>query len=555
MRPDTEFEASGGVPLHDPPPHEPPPDAVYPFSPPTREPWPDDAPPDGPEDVRPTIAGLPAFQRRRELFARFLDAAEEADVRLAMTMADRARRVDTLRRVSEDIAAEEEAEEALLASRPVRESGWTVKNRARTELVTEVAMAFTLSKNAAAALVAESRTLVADLPLTLGALGDGAIRYEHARLIAQIAWSMPEEDRAALEEELVPLAATLIYSAFRARAQAARERLTSESMKTRHERASAFRSVQVELGQDGMGYLTVHDSNEALAAIYNRITDLALPKTADDTRTLAQRRADIATAILIDGDLCAVAGGAVAGGAVAGGAVAGGAVAGGVVAGGAVAGSDTAGSGKPLGHGIVAQVHIEVPVLTLLGRSDEPATLEGKVPIDPATARKLVADAPGFFRLLTDPVTGSVIAFDDRFRFLPASLRRAVRLVDGECTSPWCDATPRESDGHHPVPWNESHDTSLANSAQTCRPDHRLLHNTGGPCAGSPTATRNGSRPPDGSAESRPSDDSHPPSSKRVETSRRAETQQPRIRRHPRSAPRQSRCRLTPGTARQPMTG
>ncbi|MET4581230.1 hypothetical protein ABIE21_000720 [Conyzicola nivalis] len=471
MRSDTEFEACDAMPLHDPPSYEPPPalafgpppDAVYPFSPPTREPWPDELPPDGPVDVRPAVAGLPAFQRRRELFARFLDAAEEADVRLAMTMADRARRVDTLRRVSEDIAAEEEAEEALLASRPVRESGWSVKNRARTELVTEVAMAFTLSKNAAAALVAESRTLVEHLPLTLGALGDGAIRYEHARLIAQIAWSMPEEDRAALEEELVPLAATLIYSAFRARAQAARERLTTESMKTRHERASAFRSVQVELGQDGMGYLTVHDSNEALAAIYNRITDLALPKTADDTRTLAQRRADTATAILIDGDLCAAAGGVSSSG----------------------AGSDTAGagsganrSGKPLGHGIVAQVHIEVPVLTLLGHDDEPATLEGKVPIDPATARRLVADAPGFFRLLTDPVTGSVIAFDDRFRFLPASLRRAVRLVDGECTSPWCDATPRESDGHHPVPWHESHDTSLANSATTCLPDHRLLHNT-----------------------------------------------------------------------------
>jgi hypothetical protein len=458
MRSDREFEASGGVPLHDPPSHEPPPDAVYPFSPPTYEPWPDDAPPDGPQDARPEFAGLPAFQRRRELFARFLDAAEEADVRLAMTMADRARRVDTLRRVSENIADEEEAEEALLASRPVRESGWSVKNRARTELVTEVAMAFTLSKNAAAALVAESRTLVGDLPLTLGALSDGAIRYEHARLIAQIAWSMPEEDRTALEE-LVPLAATLIYSAFRARAQAARERLTSESMKTRHERASAFRSVQVELGQDGMGYLTVHDSNEALAAIYNRITDLALPKTADDTRTLAQRRADVATAILIDGDLCAVA-------------------ADGTVAAAAGGGSGATRSGKPLGHGIVAQVHIEVPVLTLLGRSDEPAALEGKVPIDPATARRLVADAPGFFRLLTDPITGSVIAFDDRFRFLPASLRRAVRLVDGECTSPWCDATPKESDGHHPVPWHESHDTSLANSATTCLPDHRLLHNT-----------------------------------------------------------------------------
>jgi len=28
------------------------------------------------------------------------------------------------------------------------------------------------------------------------------------------------------------------------------------------------------------------------------------------------------------------------------------------------------------------------------------------------------------------------------------------------------------------VPWHESHDTSLANSATTCLPDHRLLHNT-----------------------------------------------------------------------------
>jgi hypothetical protein len=475
MRSIREFEASGGVPLHDPPPYEPPPDAASTHGPPSYEAWPDELPPDGPVDVRPAFAGLPAFQRRRELFALFLDSAEEADVRLAMTMADRARRVDALRRVSEDIAEEEEAEEAQSASRPARESGWSVKNRARTELVTEVAMAFTLSKNAAAALVAESRTMVEDLPLTLGALGDGAIRYEHARLIAQLAWSMPEEDRAALEEELVPLAATLIYSAFRARAQAARERLTSESMKTRHERASAFRSVQVELGQDGMGYLTVHDSNEALAAIYNRITDLALPKTADDTRTLAQRRADIATAILIDGDLCAV----VAESAVAESAdTAAGGGDGGGSSGRGGGGSGATRSGKPLGHGVVAQVHIEVPVLTLLGRSDEPATLEGKVPIDPATARRLVADAPGFFRLLTDPVTGSVIAFDDRFRFLPASLRRAVRLVDGECTSPWCDATPKESDGHHPVPWSVSHDTSLANSAQTCLPDHRLLHNT-----------------------------------------------------------------------------
>jgi len=291
---------------------------------------------------------------------------------------------------------------------------------------------------------------VGELPATLGAMDEGRIRYEHARVIATTAWSLPVEARAALEAELVPLAATLVLSAFRARAVAARERLHSESMAERHERAAVFRNVTVDLGEDGMGYLTLHDSNEVIAAIYNRVTDLAMPKAKDDPRSLAQRRADVATEILIKGDLCASDG--------------------------VSAGSGFAGPG--FGHGIAAQVHIEVPVLTLLGVDNTPATLEGTTPIDPVTARKLVAEATGFFRVLTDPISGSVVAFDDRFRFLPSSLRRAVRLVDGTCTAPWCNASARESQGHHPEEWRHSHDTSLDNSALLCGPDHALVHNT-----------------------------------------------------------------------------
>lgn len=412
---------------------------------PNHDPW-----PDAPPDERPPIDSLPPYQRRQMLFGLFLDYAEQADVQLGMAAASRARRIDELRLVAMSIAREESEEDAArpaaVRSGGGHESGWSIENRAKTELVTEVAAAYTLSKNAAAHLVVESETLVHDLPLTLAALGEGRMRYEHAKVIATTAWSMPAESRSAFEEELVPLAARLIISAFRARAQAARERLHTQSMAERHEEAAAFRGVTAELGPDGMGYLTIHDTNEAVAAIYNRVTDMALPKSKDDPRTLAQRRADVATALLIDGDLCAATGQT----------------------------DDT----KPLGHGIVAHVHIEVPVLTLLGSDDRPATLEGKVPIDPASARRLVADAPGFFRLLTDPITGSIVAFDDKFRFLPPSLRRAVRLVDGTCTSPWCDKVSNETDGHHPNEWQESHDTSLANSALACPTDHRLIHNT-----------------------------------------------------------------------------
>ena len=412
-------------------------------------------------DTRPDPRTLSPHVQRQMLMGRFLDDAEVADRQLAVAAARRARSIDQLRQVSVAIAAEEEAEDR---SRPAglradrgREAGWSIQNRAKVELSTEVAMAFTLSKAAARHLVEESQILVADLPRTLDALETGMIRYEHARLIATTAWSLPQQARAGFEDDVLPWAQTLIYSAFRSRVIAARERLHPEPMEERHQRAAQYRGVTLEPGEDGVGFLTIRDANEVITAIYNRVTDIARPTFAGDPRTLAQRRADVATEILLKGDLCAVT-------------------------------DDTTDdhndgdgqsvAGRRLGHGIVAQVHIEIPVLTLLGADTAPATLNGTIPIDPATARRLVADAPGFYRLLTDPITGSVIAFDDRFRYLPRSLRRAVQLVDGTCTAPWCDATANESDGHHPAEWARSRDTSLDNSALACGPDHRTIHNT-----------------------------------------------------------------------------
>ncbi|MET4580959.1 hypothetical protein ABIE21_000449 [Conyzicola nivalis] len=446
---------------------------------PTFEPPPDDLAPgsfSAPSSFASSSFGAPLFEpppewesmpdprtlsphvQRQMLLGRFLDDAEVADRQLAVSAARRAVGIEELRRISVMVAAEEEADDLSrppeLRANVGQEAGWSIRNRAAVELATEVAAAFTLSKNAARHLIQESRTLVTDLPATLEALHTGTVRYEHARLIASTAWSLPEQSRGAFEQEVLPWAKTLIYSAFRRKVLQARERLHTESMEERHERAAAFRSVTLEPGEDGIGFLTIRDSTEVVAAIYNRVTAIALPTFQGDPRTLAQRRADVATAILLEGDLCAVTDDALP------------------------SGDGAAGSGRRLGHGITAQVHIEIPVLTLLGQDTAPATLDGSIPIDPATARRLVADAPGFYRLLTDPITGTVIAFDDRYRYLPKSLRRAVELVDGTCTAPWCDATAGESHGHHPGQWADTRDTSLANSALLCESDHRTVHNT-----------------------------------------------------------------------------
>jgi len=411
---------------------------------------PSEAPP--PEyDTRPDSRLVSAFAQRQELIGRFIDSAEILDSGLAVVAGARARAIDELRRVAEAIAADEQAEDdakppELRANRH-HESGWSIRNRARTELTTEIAVAFTVSKSAARLLIEESTTLVADLPLTLDALETGSVRYEHAKLIASTAWSLPKEARTAFEQEALPWAKTLILSAFRAKLLVLREKHHTETMRERHEKAAAFRTVSLEPGEDGIGFLTLRDSIETLTAIYNRITDIALPKAKDDPRTLAQRRLDVATEILLNGDLCASVDGAITG-------------------------------DRLLGHGVTAQVHITIPVLTMLGKDDEPAILDGTIPIDPVTARTLVANAPGFYRVLTDPITGSIVAFDDKYRYLPKSLRRAVQLIDGTCTSPWCNAPANESDGHHPDEWAESHNTSLDNSALACKSDHQLIHNT-----------------------------------------------------------------------------
>ena len=64
---------------------------------------------------------------------------------------------------------------------------------------------------------------------------------------------------------------------------------------------------------------------------------------------------------------------------------------------------------------IRATVQVTVPVLTLAGRSHTAATLAGAGPIDAATARTLAGAATGWDRVMTDAITGAVLAVD-RYR-------------------------------------------------------------------------------------------------------------------------------------------
>jgi Domain of unknown function (DUF222) len=96
-----------------------------------------------------------------------------------------------------------------------------------------------------------------------------------------------------------------------------------------------------------------------------------------------------------------------------------------------------------------ANVELQVVITdqTLLGASDQPATLAGYGPLPAETALKLSANARAWVRrLLTDPLTGSVADADRRRRRFTGGLRDLIRIRDRRCRNPVCDAPIRDVD-------------------------------------------------------------------------------------------------------------
>lgn len=125
---------------------------------------------------------------------------------------------------------------------------------------------------------------------------------------------------------------------------------------------------------------------------------------------------------------------------------------------------------------VSATVAVTVPVLSLLGEVELPGTLEGYGPIDPATARRLAAAAPSFQRILTHPISGTVLDVDRTSYRVPADLRRWLRLRDERCAGPGCGRSARDGDLDHREAWADDGVTSASNLAHLCRHHHRLKH-------------------------------------------------------------------------------
>ncbi len=85
------------------------------------------------------------------------------------------------------------------------------------------------------------------------------------------------------------------------------------------------------------------------------------------------------------------------------------------------------------------RLNVTVPVLTLLGASDQPGMLDGRVPVPPDMARSLAAEEHTWYRVLTDPGTGAFLPVPAE-RYTPSSaMLEHLRLRHATCAVPGCD--------------------------------------------------------------------------------------------------------------------
>ncbi|MCU1535601.1 MAG: endonuclease [Glaciihabitans sp.] len=325
-------------------------------------------------------------------------------------------------------------------------------------LMAELGAALQLSDQAAGNLIAASQTLVETLPATLDALQSGRVSYRHAQVMTDECSGLSDEDAAALEQAVLAKAQHATPPRLRRVAKDLRERRHPESIAERHAAAREERAVFVEPGRDGMGWLTAHLPNAQIAAIHDRLTTAALTsrgvRAEGDDRTLAQRRADIFLTVFLGTPLP------------------------GEVTPGCVPPEDDSQAFARWFRGIRAQVVVTVPVLTLLGRGNEPATIEGFGPVDGEAACILSARAPSFLRVLTHPETGVVLSVGRKRYKVPKDLRAWLRVRDGTCRFVGCGRSAMRCDVDHTEEWHERGETSHINLAHLCR-FHHTLKSTG----------------------------------------------------------------------------
>ncbi|WP_104087396.1 HNH endonuclease signature motif containing protein [Arthrobacter sp. GMC3] len=343
----------------------------------------------------------------------------------------------------------------------------------------ELSAALGLPQHSGAALKKQCTSLVRQHPDTLTALSNGSISWRNATAVldhletlgeSQTPSGCPAVSETALfefEHQLLELAAGMTTPKFLVQARRLRERTHPDIIATRHAMAISERKLVLLPDKDGMSWLSMFLPADAAQGIWNQATRTARTlQGSSEHRTLTQLRVDVLVQWLLatgtppaqnhgtfpvgqapdmapDTDEPAPASADT------------------------VPGSST----RPL-----AQVLVTIPLLTLLGRSNEPAELEGYGPIPPNMARELAAGSPTLYRIMVDPYTNKYLSMDPTRYRVSGATRTMLRARDGTCVFTGCNTVTADTELDHVLAWENGGASTPENLRSECGTHHRLKH-------------------------------------------------------------------------------
>jgi hypothetical protein len=304
-----------------------------------------------------------------------------------------------------------------------------------------VGAALRLSPGHAADRLFVGRTLVDQLPRTLELLQRGAITYLHAKRLAEAVVPFDAKTTAKIEDRVLTRAPDQSVGQFSASVRRAVLAADPRLAEQRHEDALAGRCVVIIPQPDGLAELSALLPAEGATLVKTVLDSLAAVKTAGETRTADQRRADCLVDVFarVLGD-----------------------------------------PALPEQHGHRPAIHVTVAASTLLGCDERPAELDGYGPITAHTARRIAADPTGTWRrILTDPATNQILDYGRKTYRPPANLRDVILARDRTCVFPHCQRPARHCEIDHGDPWCTGGHTDADALHPLCRRHHHAKHNAG----------------------------------------------------------------------------
>ncbi len=397
-----------------------------------------------------------------------------------------------------------------LAEKQTAGSSEKVKARemALRGIAAELAGVFVATDRTLQRRIDEARDLVENYPLTLAAWEAGRIVRGHVRVIQDVGCIIPADARGEFERVAIEKCEGETPNRVRASLEFLAQRLHPRTLTERHEEAAAGRCVRTQAGPDGM--------SDLIATLPTVIADGIVDRLTRQAREIINARPHAGAAGAADGadgaDAVDAAVGADDAEAPVGAYAAGTAADGSALGAGDLFGtadmerssfvgdtrtidqvradvfSDLLLAGTPaldptaIGDGggtlgaIRAHVQVAVSALTLMGLDDGPADLVGRSPIDAVTARTLAGNASSWDRLLTHPVTGTVVECD---AYKPtAAMIRLLRARDRHCRFPGCRQPAIRCEIDHTTAASDGGRTDVCNLAHLCKRHHDVKHHT-----------------------------------------------------------------------------